>query len=243
MKNRVQISLDDVKGIFKFLAKNPGAKSIFETDTLGFLKKLHQNYGTEFVLFCMCKSKDFSLEQVSDCYRAEFLENREWLHFGFHALDENSNYEKASGEQAITDYQITMSQIRRITGAERFSDTIRLHGFAGNREVCRALKEQGIRCFLTADDVRHSYYLTQEEQEQIRSKGMYFEKSEGLWFCHSLTRLEKSENPVSELQSAFARGFQTASVFTHEWQVDREDVRMKLQACCEWEQQMKRREL
>lgn len=243
MESKMQISLDDVKGIFKFLAGNPEVKSVFETNTLGFLRELHQNYGSEFFLFCMCKSKNFSLEQVSDCYRTEFLANQDWLHFGFHAWDENSDYGKATGRQMAEDYQVTMSQIGRITGITQFSDTIRLHKFAGSREACRALKEKGIRCLLTADDERSSYYLNRGEVECVNSEGAYFEESEGILFCRSLTRLEKSVDTISDIQKSFDKGVQTISVFTHEWQMDKKEVRAKLQACCEWEQQMRRKAL
>lgn len=241
MVSKMQISLDDVKGIFKFLAGNSEVKSIFETNTLGFLRELHQSYGSEFSLLCMYKTPSFSLEQVSDCYKAEFLDNQDWLHFGFHAWDENSDYREATGEQIAEDYQITMSQISRITGITQFSDTIRLHKFAGSREACRVLKEKGIRCLLSADDERDSYYLSKREMAYVNNEGAYFDKSEGILFCRSLTRLEKSENPISDIQKCFDKGVQIISVFTHEWQMDKREVRAKLQECCEWEWQMRRK--
>lgn len=191
----------------------------------------------------MCKSKNFSLEQVSDCYRAEFMDNQNWLHFGFHAWDENSDYGKASGRQIAKDYQVTMSQIGRITGITQFSNTIRLHKFAGSREACRALKEKGIRCLLTADDERNSYYLNQKETECVNRDGTYFEESEGMLFCRSLMRLEKNANPISDMQKCFDKGERIISVFTHEWQMDNEEVRAKLQECCEWERRMRRKAL
>lgn len=235
----IQISLDDVKGAFKYLAANPETGSIFDTVAFGYLRELHQRYGTEFTLFCMYKSKEFSLQQVSDKWRTEFQKNQDWLHFGFHALDENSNYEKAEAKQIEKDYRITMGEVKRITGAASFTDTIRLHGFAGSREVCRTLKALGIKCFLTADDERCSYYLDKVENERVRQEGMYWEETEELLFCVSLPRLERSENPVSEMERAVRGKKAMIAVFTHEWQLDREEIREKLRACCECEQSLR----
>lgn len=241
MSDHVQISLDDVKGIFKHLAGTSDINSIFDTITLGFLRELHFAFGTEFSLFCMCKSKEFSLEQVPDEYREEFRQNQNWLHFGFHSLDENSDYSEATQERIVKDYQATMDQVRRITGITHFSDTIRLHGFAGSRDACRGLRANGIHCLLAADDDRLSYYLSQAECERVKREGMYFEKSEGIWFCRSLTRLEKSDDPVKEMQDASEKGVGKIAVFTHEWQMQREDIQNKLRECCRWEQLFRER--
>lgn len=241
MADRVQISLDDVKGFFKYMAGASDINSIFDTITLGFLRELHRVFGTEFSLFCMFRSKEFSLEQVPDKYRAEFQQNQDWLHFGFHSLDESSDYSKATLERIVEDYRITMVQVSRITGITSFSDTIRLHGFAGSREVCRGLRTKGIHCLLTADDDRLSYYLSQKECERIRREGIYFEKSEGIWFCRSLTRLEKSVDPIKEMQDASEIGVGTIAVFTHEWQMHREDIQNKIKECCRWEQLFRER--
>lgn len=243
----VQISLDDVKGAFKYLAAHPETGSIFDTLAFGVLRELHQEYGTEFSLFCMYRSGGFSLEQVSDRWRKEFQDNQDWIHFGFHALDENSNYEKAAAASIAADYRITMEEVRRITGINSFEDTIRLHGFSGSREVCRTLKTLGVRCLLTADDERCSYYLNKAENDRVRQEGTYWEEGEEILFCVSLPRLEQSENPVGMMEKQWRKTVEKNSgetgtviaVFTHEWQLDRKDIREKLRACCEWEQRLR----
>lgn len=236
---RVQISFDDVKGFFKYLVAHPDVESIFHTRFLGLLGELHEEYGTEFTLFCMCNSGEFSLHQVPDKYRGEFMAHADWLHLGFHAWDENSDYQNATKEQMIAEYEETMRELTRITGINIFSDLIRLHGFSGSREACRALKTKGVNKLLTADDGRVSYYLTEEECEEVCRKGGLKELSEGMEFYPSVQRLELCENPVQQLDMALEKGWQIISVFTHEWQMDEPCVQERLRECCRWEQKQR----
>ena len=93
--NEINISLDDVKGIFKVLAKGQ-ADSIFETRTLSFLREMNRKYGTKFDLFCTYKHDSYSLDIVSDKYIKEFLDNADWLRFGFHCYDEMDEYKNST---------------------------------------------------------------------------------------------------------------------------------------------------
>lgn len=239
MMPRVQISFDDVKGFLKYLSLHTDTENIFDTRFLGLLRELHQQYGTEFTLFCMCRSGEFSLHQVSEKYRNEFMDNVDWLHFGFHAFDENSDYNHATEEQMTAEYEETMEQITRITGVEEFSDLIRLHKFSGSREACEALRRKGVDKLLIADDERLSYYLSEIQCRKVSQKGRLFEDSEGIEFYPSIQRLELCENPVSELDKALTKGWEIISVFTHEWQMDNLCVQEKLRACCQWEQKQR----
>lgn len=231
---RVQFSLDDTKGCFRYLAEHPETKSIFHTRVLAYLKQLHEEYGTEFTLFCMYKNNGFSLPEVGGQFRDEFMENAGWLHFGFHAFDEESNYAYAKPGQVEWEYRLTMKQVGRITGSFEYADILRLHKFAGNRDACRELRKQGIRGLLTSDDERSSYYLSAEKGRLLKEEGRYMDETEGLGFYPSLTRLEKSQSPVEEMKKALEKQYELLAVFTHEWQMDGADIRKKLRECCGW---------
>ena len=127
-----------------------------------------------------------------------------------------------------------MGEIGRITGITDYADTICLHGFTGNKEVCRMLKRQGIRCFLTADDERCSYYLTDMECRRIETEGSFWDEKEGIMFIRRLTRLEHNETPAEELQRALDTKLPLIDLFTHEWLLDREVIRDRLHECCRW---------
>lgn len=235
MPAKMHFSIDDTKGIFKALAQNTAMSSIFDTRALGFLRKLHNSYGTEFTLLCMYQSKEFKLPEVPEIWKKEFLMNKDWLHFGFHSIDENSDYSEASAEEIRRDYNKLIKELSRITGEFRFDSMIRLHGFSGSINACRELKRIGINCLFTADDDRCSYFLNDDECSIVNDEGIYNDRLTNLKFCRSLTRLELSDHPVQELERAKDSQWELLSVFTHEWQLDRDVIRQKLEECCAWE--------
>lgn len=233
MKPRIQISLDDTKGIFKYLTSHQeSCNSIYETRTLSFLKELHETYGVEFILYCVFQDGNFALTQVPEKYRNQFLEAKDWLHFGYHAFEETLHDVAVTGQEITDAYQKMQQEIMRITGNENLAEVVRLHRFAGGKAVCRALHELGVKAFLTADDERDSYYLTQDKKEKLEQTGCYMDEEEQLTFYPSLTRLEHCEDILGEIEKACERKWEYIAVFTHEWQMDREEIRRKLEICC-----------
>ena len=232
MKTRIQISLDDTKGIFKYLASHKeSCSNIFETRMLSFLKELHEKYKTEFTLYCVYKDEEFNLGQVPDQYRSQFQEAAEWLHFGFHAFDE---VDAVTGEEMKAAYQKVQKEIERITGTKRLADVVRLHRFEGNRQTCRILHELGVKAFLTADDERDSYYLSHAEKEILKETGCYRDEKEEILFYSSLTRLEHCGDIREEIERVCQKKWEYIAVFTHEWQMDRDDIREKMEKCCKF---------
>jgi len=74
--------------------------------------------------------------------------------------------------------------------------------------------------------------------EQLKKMGSYYDKKEDLMFIRSCTRLEKSTDIISEIENYKNISDGMISVFTHEWQMDRNDVRKQLEACCRWDGEM-----
>ena len=84
---QIHFSIDDVIDIFLDLTENQHQyNSIFDNSTLDFLRTCHMDYGAKFVLYCFYESENFNLSMVPDKYRSEFLENSDWLNFGFHYI-------------------------------------------------------------------------------------------------------------------------------------------------------------
>lgn len=229
--SEIHISLDDVKGIFKVLSTKK-LSSIFETRTLNFLRKMHKLYGTKFNLFCTYKNGDFSLDKVSDAYLEEFKNNTDWLKFGFHCYDEGIVYVQGMEKDFEHHFDCFQTQIKRITGQEGVVTPLRIHSFQGNRRMCKILHQKGVMMLLTADDSRVSYYLDDIATKELKNCGYYYDKDLKMSFVRSCTRLENSENIIREME--FYRRMETGiiSIFTHEWQMDREDIRYKLELCC-----------
>lgn len=229
----LHLSLDDTKGIFKALCTE-SLSSIFETRTLAYLKKMNYKYGTCFYLFCTCADDTYSLKNVSDKYKNEFLLNENWLKFGFHCYKENLSYVAGVDKNFENDYCFFNYHIKRITGQKNKVDALRLHGFQGTEHICDYLHKQGIKILFTADDQRKSYYLNKDAMLSLETHGLYFDEKIKMTFIKSCIRLENAEDIWLEMDNKKRRKENIISVFTHEWQMDRKDIREKIELCCKW---------
>lgn len=229
----LHISLDDTKGIFKVLSKGV-LKSIFDTRTLGFLRSMHQLYGVKFFLFCTCVDGAFSLSKVPETYRDEFVENASWLMFGFHCYSEDICYQTVSSRTFLEHFDYFQKQIQRITGQEEQLDTLRIHGFQGNKEICKELRNKGVKTLLSSDDERNSYYLDEKSMKRLNEMETWYDDYLDIRFVKSCIRLEKNESICKELDKKLAYGNELISVFTHEWQMDKEEIRNRIEVCCKW---------
>jgi len=229
----LHISLDDTKGIFKVLSKK-SVESIFDTRTLSFLRRMHLCYGTIFYLYCTCEDDNFSLEKVPEFYYNEFKDNLDWLKYGYHCHNESVSISEISNDDFNSQYFEFQKQIKRIAGQISHPEILRIHGFESNREKCNILRHDGVRILLTADDERKSYYLDELQINEINKKGILYDSSTDLHFVKSCTRLENCTNIILELNKMLSTGCNIISVFTHEWQMDREDIRQKFEICCKW---------
>ena len=90
--------------------------SIFENDTLRFLKKLHDKFGTVTSCYCFFRKGDFSLSKCTDKFRDEFMRNSDWLKFGFHAFDPETQYGTSCIRNILDDYETFYEKMCNIIG-------------------------------------------------------------------------------------------------------------------------------
>lgn len=83
----VQISFDDVYLCIKDLKDTLRYTSVFQQPFFKSLKELHDVYGAVFSLYVYEKADNFVITEVPDKFRNEFIENSEWLKFGYHAIE------------------------------------------------------------------------------------------------------------------------------------------------------------
>ena len=225
--SRLHISLYDNKGIFKVLSLGK-VNSIFETRTLYFLKKMHEEYGSVFDLYCTYSDGEYNLGKVPDCYMNEFMENASWLRFGFHCYNE-----REENKEDISDFKVHYEkfniEIERVTG-----QIIRIHGFKGNKEICDFLRKSGVKTLLASDDSRMNYYLDEVRNGKLLKERHLYDDVLGIEFVTSCVRLENAKDIIYEINKRYDMGDLLIPVFTHEWQMDREDIRNKLELCCKW---------
>ena len=236
--SEIHISIDDVKGIFKALIKE-SPSSVFETRTLAFLRDMHRKYGTTFTLYCTYQHDGYSLSGVTDKYRDEFISNSDWLKFGFHCYDEADDYSKAETDDFARKYNSFITEIKRVTGQNEELTALRIHGFAGNEDVCRVLWANGVEVLFASDDNRSNYYLTEQQNSNLNNKLQIFDAATGLKFYKSCTRLEKADELGEVIRRYRELQVDYVPVFTHEWLLDDAEIRGKLETICKAETSIK----
>lgn len=205
----LHISFDDTIGALYDLGRL-GYSSIFQSSFFGALKTIHDATGAVFSCYCFVNYLDsdettvlYSLTDVPATFAAEFAANSDWLKFGFHSIDNYTNYSSGTAEQAAADYQTFLTQIMRITGSVECIDLcVRLQNFAGNLVSCKALRDSkcGIIGLLASDysetatppttDYSNGYYLTAPATGYLGRTGRWYDDENQLYFFPSNLRLD-----------------------------------------------------
>lgn len=224
---KMHFSADDFIEPFTALGKREYS-SIFEVEEFAFMKRMHDTYGAVFSCYCFYEGKGGSLADVPETFRDEFQKNSDWLRFGFHAMNSESNYGSKlfNTGDIITDagvareqYCSVIRELIRITGGNKCIDRFpRIHFYAGNSEVCDAWKnaEYGIKGLISAEDDRVCYYHTTAQWQELNDIGFCFDKEKNMPFWKTFLRLESMKNEES-LKETLEKSevYKECLVFTH----------------------------
>lgn len=232
-EKKIVFSIDDTIGIFKDLTDNSKKyDSIFDNRILNYFKSLHDEYDFVVTFYVFYDFNHFLLSNTTDKFRNEFIENSNWLKFGFHAYDSKSNYEFSSYDESKSEYDKVLKELVRICGEESIDTFVRLHAFSGNIDSINAMKssEYGITGLYTADDSRQNYYLEQQYNNLLLEND-YIKKDELLW-VHTDYRLEKIESFNDIITNLSDDDLLT--VFTHEWLLEDSMILLKIKMFCDF---------
>ncbi len=227
---KVNISIDDTILIFEDLYKTSNYDSIFDNDILCYLKKLHDKYDAKFTLFVFYQNKDFSLEDMNDKYKREFIENSDWLKFGFHALSASSNYE--IDDNFASDYIKTYNKLVEIVGEKSISKIIRVEKYLLNEKNLSELQMSSYKIdgLLASDSIdRKDYYLSEKDNVELFSKDTFYDIKNDIILYNTDIRLE---NTFINIISKDQLQDRNLYVFTHEWQLYNDSVKIKLKKIC-----------
>lgn len=223
----VHFSLDDTILLFEDLYQNSNRYStIFDNDTLKYLKQLHSRYGIVVSCYTWYQKENFDLSMLSAQYQQEFQDNSDWLRFGFHALDSEAKYETdADIEKLKKDYEKTVEQLVRITGGENCIDhVIRLHYYAGTKDGIQELAngKYRIKGLLAADNEgRKSYYFDDKISNEMYWTDKYIDN--GIYFFNTDLRMENYKDITEKLKEYKTSEYKTKAdvliTFTHEWKI------------------------
>jgi hypothetical protein len=190
LTNKYRLSLDDNIWFLKDISINSNKyKSIFENPYLGFLKKVHDTYGTKIHINIYYQTEGFNLSQMTQKYKPEWKDNASWLRLSFHALqnDPDRPYQDAGYDQVKKDCEMVKDQIKRFAGEELMGPVTTLHWGAAKVEGCRALRDAGYKALagyfvVEKDQEPVSYYLDQDKKLNLSKRVAWKDHKEGIIF-------------------------------------------------------------
>ncbi len=198
LKDKYRLSIDDAIWFLRDIQANAHEyTSIFDTPFLGFLRYLHQTYGTKTHINLFYETDHFDLSRMTDKFKSEWRENAEWLRLSFHAWSEfpDNPYLHASYEKVRHDCEGVMNQIRRFAGEEVMGPVTTLHWGEVPVEVSRALRDCGYTGQLCDFNVDNnlpptSYYLTVEQRRHMNRRFVWRDNREDISFIKSSVILD-----------------------------------------------------
>lgn len=230
-------SIDDVNDVFADLTYNKDKyNSIFDNNTLNWLKSLHDEYGLVTSCYVFYENGNFNLSLVPSKYKDEFEKNSNWLRFGFHSLNANTSYDTSL--DLVEDYRKTIMELKRIVGSNAIDNIVRLESFKGHEKDIKKLSNlsyQPIKGLFTADDKRKSYYLNTKLNSYIYDHDRLLD--DNIVFYSTDLRIEFIKDiAIKEKEistSAWNNQRDILIVFTHEWELD-QDIRQRCESLCKW---------
>ncbi len=188
--HKYRLSLDDNIWFLRDISQNESVyRSIFQNPYLGFLKQVHDTYGTKVHLNIYYETDGFNLSQLTDKFKNEWKENSGWLRLSFHAFanEPDRPYINAGYEKVKHDCDMVMEQIRRFAGEELIGPETTLHWGEATVEGCRALRDSGYVCLPCDFNVDNnlapcSFYLDVEKRRHINKRLIWRDNKEGLIF-------------------------------------------------------------
>lgn len=188
--NKYRLSLDDNIWFLKDISLNASKyNSIFENPYLGFLKEVHETYGTKIHINIYYQTEGFNLSQMTDKFKSEWIQNSDWLRLSFHALanDPDKPYIKSGYEEVKRDCEMVKDEIRRFAGEELLGPVTTLHWGEATAEGCQALKESGYTALAGYFNFEEgipvvSYYLDNEKTQHLSDRFIWRDNQQGLIF-------------------------------------------------------------
>ncbi len=160
MKQYFTYFVDDNIRFLENLSKNRPA-SVFDDPYLKAHKKLHDKYGlkVQFNLFYQNLDKTWNLSMMTDAYKEEFLANKDWISFGFHAKHEFPDfpYLNATYDEIWEDYTAIEKAIEHFAGKEMITRSLVAHWVSMTKEGLQALADKGAKMITaTIGDIHDS---------------------------------------------------------------------------------------
>lgn len=215
-------SVDDSISIFEDLTNNEyNYKSIFEQPILGFMKKMHDQYGIKvsfYVFYSWDTTKEiFCLSDATSKFINEFEKNSDWLRFGFHAKDALA-YEELTADIANDYYIKTEKELKRIVGEKCIDYFLRLDRYVANKDIVKELSIHGVKGLLTAPEISRDSYSLSEDEKQLCYENDWYIDNYSMSYTPTDIQIENLKNVDEFYESLKTFSSQPRiEIFTHEW--------------------------
>lgn len=207
---QIHISIDDCQGILvQLIIRN--YDSLWNVRKLAFLKRLHELFGAKFTLFVFLNFGEYTLADIPDKYREEFLEASDWLHIQFHSISEK-DIRNVTYDNFEESFVLSQKQIARFATRAALSGIIRLHYWYYPIEYVKVLKSNSIKVILTKEKDSTKYELCSWNNT------IWIEKD---GFSHSLKKVAEHDFRYPMV------------VLTHEWAMSKKTL-ISLLLICLW---------
>ena len=148
---RFNFYIDDHSFLFTDLARER-PKSAFDHFYLKGLKEIRNKYPFKVTLNCFYYNdhdKSFTLDQMPDIWKQEFIDNSDWLKFSFHARSEFPDrlYLESNPEEFGKDWDMVQNEIVRFAGEESYIPPVVIHWGNIHPTVAQECVKRGVRCY------------------------------------------------------------------------------------------------
>ena len=202
MLKSAHISIDDVTSVLQRLTIG-AYESIYEDKLFKHLRLLHQICGLKITLYVYAKNKDWSLAEIPDTYRSEFVAASDWLKFGFHGVAEEQKHDNVLPDFK-DQYGFVIREIERFAGDASVAQILRLHYWLYPIEYTTVLKENGVKTILCKPDSKTT-------------------EIDGIPVWNTDIRIERDKHIARRIWQN-KRSNQPLVVFTHEWAMGKRNM-------------------
>jgi hypothetical protein len=231
----VHFSVDDV--LKALIEATDQALPLFEHPFFAFLQGLHRRFETRVDLYlferAVIDGRERTLAEVSDRFRPA-LQEADWIRFGPHAREGALAPYQQSPEEQVATFASIYAQIDRFAGPGRRSAWVRLHYFSEAYAAGPFLRQAGVEALLLTDKDACAYHLPEPLKAELKREGR---------IAHAELQLARSHHRVENLLAAAdpdvlqaaldgpLRDHGYLSLFTHEYELDRPEVRARTEEC------------
>ena len=152
MNKKAYCYIDDTIWVLRELTHTM-PKSLFDVPLLRVLKTAHDKYGTKMQLNLFYRtdyfygSDEFSLADVTDAYKDEWMACSDWLKMAFHAKEEFPDYPhiNATYKDVYSVFKDIEREVFRFAGEKSFTYAICPHWLPVSKAGVKALYDCGVR--------------------------------------------------------------------------------------------------